>query len=136
MTVYTDVRITVPEKADPIFNPIKPLIDALRDQRVSIAPLQRIEGGARVGHPGARQFTFTTLDDIPEVAAKIAELGKVVRFIQMFVPNSGTTCAQTHQARDVWARYLAAYDPGSDQEFGRWDVLVQPLYAVAETAAA
>lgn len=135
MTVFSGPAIHVPEKADPIFNPLKALADALKEQRVSIAPLQRIEGGARLGHPGAKQFTCTTLEDFPEVAAKIAELGRVVRFIEMFVPQSGVICAQTHKFGDVWARYVAAYDCPSDQQFGRWDVLVQPLYEVKADAA-
>jgi hypothetical protein len=128
VTVFTGPAIQVPEHAGPIFNPLKGLADAIRVMGVSVAPLLRVEGGMRIGgQPNVRQFSFESQEHFPEVAAKIAELGKVVRFVEMFVPQSGVFCAQTHRFDNIWARYVAAYDCASDQSYGRWDVLVEPL---------
>ena len=128
MTVFSGPGIQVPEHAGPIFNPLKGLADALRVRGVSVAPLLRVETGARIGHPGTHQFACTGEEDFPEVAGKIADLGKVVRFLEMFVPSSGVFCAQSHRFDNIWARYVAAYDCASDQSYGRWDVLVEPLH--------
>lgn len=128
MTVFTGPVMQVPENAEPIFNPIKGLHDSLSVRKVSIAPILHIETGARLGHPGAHQFACTVQEDFPDLADKIAELGKVVRFITLFVPKKGVICAQTYQYGDVWARYVAAYDCPTDQMYGRWDVVVEPIH--------
>lgn len=128
MTVFNGPGIQVPEKADPIFNPIEGLADALASLGVIVAPTLHVEGGVAFGYsPGLRQIAWTSEDDVQEVATKIAELGKSVRFAALVIPKAGRVSVQTYQFWGIWVRYIAAYDCPSDQAYGRWDVLVESV---------
>lgn len=128
MTVFDGPSITIQNEADPIFNPLDGLAKALEKVGVSVAPMLYVEGGAKIGgRPDTKQITWTSADDIPDAAAKIAHVGKVVRFLEMFSPKDGVISVHTCKYRDIWARYVSVYDCPTDQISGRWDVIVEPI---------
>ncbi|MDB5584886.1 MAG: hypothetical protein JWR80_10062 [Bradyrhizobium sp.] len=129
MTVYEGPSVASLDRDEsiPLFNPIKPLADALTARGVSVAPLLRVEGGSKFGMPGVRQFVCTSPDDFPALADKIAEVGKVVRFMEMVVPRRGVIGVSTFQFADLWVRQINDYQVQTDQIISRWDVLVEAV---------
>lgn len=127
MAVFDGPAIQVPENPEPIFNPINGLAEALCRRQVSIAPLLFVEGGARIGGHN-KQFSCTSQGDFAEIADRIAATGKVVRFVEMMIPKSGIVAASFYRQGNIWVRYIADYHCPSDQMFGRWDMIVEPLH--------
>lgn len=112
----------------PESNPLKTLGNMLEEMGVDIRrrSVLAVEG-EKISARGT-QFVCDSIHDFPEIAAKIKEIGKSVRFIELPLPSDGGCLAvQSHLWQQVWARYVIGYHIGSDGLIGRWDFLVEAV---------